>query len=247
MPENARCSPGGNAAISETDTSTTSTASTSGSTIRRRRKLRLPCRSQDWTGGITESHGENRRQHLHLQLRSCPLHYGKRVGAHGSLHHLRNRGDSVSWKEFQKIDGVCVDSTPINTAHTAQYSLFASVERIARAWLKNCITSLCAPKESVIWTCLTLCCSLTCRSPRAHLLSHSLFLLPRHQNTHYNRDNTIYSKNTQYIINPSKTFQSTSGAIKNHSGVKTCRVAETRAKNCPQVKDLEDDRSISVL
>ena len=35
------------------------------------------------------------------------------------------------------------DSTPINTAHTAQYSLFTSAERIAHAWLKNCITSLC--------------------------------------------------------------------------------------------------------
>ena len=27
---------------------------------------------------------------------------------------------------------------PINTAHTAQFSLFTSAERIARAWLKNC-------------------------------------------------------------------------------------------------------------
>ena len=82
---------------------------------------------------------------------------------------------------------------------------------------------------------LTLCCSLTCRSPRAHHLPHSLFLLPRHQNTHYNRDNTIHSKNTQCIINLSKTSQSTSSAIKNHSDVKTCRVAEARAKHCPQV------------
>ena len=44
-------------------------------------------------GGTTESHGEARRQHLHLQLRSGQLHNGKRVGAHGSLHHLRNGGD----------------------------------------------------------------------------------------------------------------------------------------------------------
>ena len=35
----------------------------------------------------------------------------------------------------------------------------------------------------------------------------------------------------QYIIN----FQSTSSAIKNHSGVRTCRVAETRAQQLPQV------------
>ena len=39
MPEYARCSPGGNAAISETDTSRTSTASTTRSAIRRRRNF----------------------------------------------------------------------------------------------------------------------------------------------------------------------------------------------------------------
>ena len=39
--------------------------------------------------------------------------------------------------------------------------------------------------------------SLTCRAPRAHLLPHSLFLLPRHQNTH-NRDNTIYSRTVHH-------------------------------------------------
>ena len=45
-------------------------------------------------GGITESHGETRRQHLHFQLhlRSGRLCNGKRVGAHGNLH-LRNGGD----------------------------------------------------------------------------------------------------------------------------------------------------------
>ena len=37
-----------------------------------------------------------------------------------------------------------VDSTPTNTAHTAQYSLFTSAEHIARARLKNCMTSVCA-------------------------------------------------------------------------------------------------------
>ena len=40
-----------------------------------------------------------------------------------------------------------------HSQHTSvQYSLFTSAERIARAWLKNCITSLCAWKESVIWS-----------------------------------------------------------------------------------------------
>ena len=48
MPPNARCSLGGNAAISETDTSRTSTTSTTRSAIRRRRKLRLLYRSENW-------------------------------------------------------------------------------------------------------------------------------------------------------------------------------------------------------
>ena len=30
---------------------------------------------------------------VHLQHRSGKLHSGKRVGAHGNLHHLRNGGD----------------------------------------------------------------------------------------------------------------------------------------------------------
>ena len=69
-----------------------------------------------------------------------------------------------------------------------------------------------------------LCCSLTCRLPRAHHLPHALFLPPRHKNT----------KNTQNIPHISKHTQATSCAIKNHSGVKTCSVAETRARLLPQ-------------
>ena len=58
---------------------------------------------------------------------------------------------SVSWKEFQKMDAVCIDNTPTNTAHTAQYSLFTSAERIARAWLKShgLQCHLCAPEKNL--------------------------------------------------------------------------------------------------
>ena len=86
----------------------------------------------------------------------------------------------------------------------------------------------------LVRTCLTLCCSLTFRLPRAHNLPHSLFLLPRHQNTQHNRDNAIISKNTQDIMNFSRISQLTSSATKNHSGVKTCRVVEPRARQLPQ-------------
>ena len=50
--------------------------------------------------------------------------------------------------------------------------------------------------------------------------------LPRHRNTLYNRDNTIYSKDTQCITNLSKNARSKSIAIKNCSGVKSSRVAQ---------------------
>ena len=41
-------------------------------------------------------------------------------------------------------------------------------------------------------------------------MKNSLFLLPRHQNTHYNRDNTLYSKNILYIMNLTRISQSKS-------------------------------------
>ena len=44
-----------------------------------------------------------------------------------------------------------------------------------------------------------------------------------------------HSENTQYMTHVSKLSRSTSCATKNHSGVKSCRVAETRAKQLPQV------------
>ena len=52
---------------------------------------------------------------------------------------------SVSWKEFQKIDGK-------STQHTSvQYSLFTSAERTPRAWLKShgLQCPFCAPEKSL--------------------------------------------------------------------------------------------------
>ena len=90
---------------------------------------------------------------------------------------------------------------------TLQRSTVSSQARKAHAWLRNCIVLLVRLKRicRLVRTSLTLCCSFTCRAPRAHLLPHSLFLLPRHQKTHHNRDNTIYSKNIQFIWISPKT------------------------------------------
>ena len=145
---------------------------------------------------------------------------------------------SVSWKEFQKIDGVCRQDT--HSQHTTvQYSLFTSAERTINALGSRASKAqelhcrVCALEKSLVVlcvACLIFGC-LTCLSPRALHLPHSLFLL-RHKNTQHNWYNKNNSENTQYIP---KLPQPTSCAIKNHSGVKTCKVAETRAPQLPQV------------
>ena len=53
----------------------------------------------------------------------------------------------------------------------------------------------------------------------------------------------INSENTQYITHISKLPQSTSCAIKNNSGAKTCRVAETRAPQLSQKNGEEDHQA----
>ena len=184
-------------------------------------------------GGITESHGEPRQQHLHphLQFHSGQLHNGKRVGARGNLHHLRNGGD------FGFLERIPENRREVLTGHTRTRHICAvqsfhkrgtNTTRLAQV-ITGCTSFLSAWKESITWccTCLFFCCSVTCRLPRAHHFPHSLFLLPLHVNT-------VYSKNTQYFMNLSRLSQSTSNVIKNHSGVRTCRVAETRAQPLPQ-------------
>ena len=69
-------------------------------------------------GGFTESHGETRRQHLHLhlQLRSGQLRNGKRVGAHGNLY-LRNGGGFGFLLRIPENRRCSVDSTPTHNTH----------------------------------------------------------------------------------------------------------------------------------
>ena len=66
------------------------------------------------------------------------------------------------------------------------------------------------------------------------LLISLLFHPQRHWRTHFNRDDTIFSKNTLHIMNNSRLSQSTIN-INDCSSVKTCRVAETRARYSPQL------------
>ena len=68
-------------------------------------------------GGTAESHGETRRQHLHLKLHSGQLRNGKRVGAHGHLHHLRNGGDFGFLERIPGNRRGGVDRTPTHNTH----------------------------------------------------------------------------------------------------------------------------------
>ena len=94
-------------------------------------------------GGTTESHGETRRQRLHLQLRSGKPHNGKRVGAHGSPHHMINGGD------FGFLEGIpenrlgCRHNTHSQDTFV-QYSLFTSAHRTINALgSRIALSSLC--------------------------------------------------------------------------------------------------------
>ena len=79
---------------------------------------------------VLGSHVETRRQRLHLQLRSGQLHIGKRVGAHGSLHHPR----------YSDVFGF-LERIPRQDTHSqytsVQYSLFTSAARTSHALLKG--------------------------------------------------------------------------------------------------------------
>ena len=225
MPENARCSPGGNKTNSDTDTSTTSTESVNDKISKSKEmKTSITMSIARLDGGITEP-----RWNLPASpsSSSSPLQRPSWSSWQpASTEKGRVFGFLVRIPENRR----CVDSRRTNTAHTAQYSLFTSAGRIALGSSHTDCSVIFVRLKRVchlVSTCLTLCCSLTRRALRAHPLPHSLFLPPRHQNTHYNRDNTIHSKNTQCIINLSKQARSQSIAIKIHSGVKTCRVTET--------------------
>ena len=136
----------------------------------------------------------------------------------------------------------CVDSTPTNNAHTAQYSLFTSAERTSRAWLKGQHGSriayhLCAPEKSLSSGPHMSHPLLLSHLPSTTSTSTSSFTLPSTTTPEHalQSENTIFSKNAQCIINLSQNARSKSIAFKNHSGVKPCRVAETCAKHFPQV------------
>ena len=123
-----------------------------------------------------------------------------------------------------------VDRTPTHNTHLCNTVCSQARNASHALGSRIAVSSLCAWKESVIWSAHVS--PVVALSPTVYhehiifLIQH--FFLLRHQNAHYNRDNTIISKNTQYIMLISMLSQPTSSAIKNHSGVKTCRGGNPR-------------------
>ena len=135
----------------------------------------------------------------------------------------------IEWSLYLANNFFCRQDTHSQDT-SVQYSLITArtAHSMRLAWFKfktkrDLQASLCPKIRFVIWcvTCLIHGCFLTRLPPWAHPLLH-LPILP-------------HNENTQCIPHISKLSQSTSCAIKNHSGVKTCSVAETRAQQLPQV------------
>ena len=138
------------------------------------------------------------------------LHYGKRVGAHGSPFHLRN-GTGV-WTGH-----------PL-TRHSCAVQFVYSANRTS---------GVHGSRFACILVPQTECCHLLCH------VSHFMVVLSRaffHE--HFFFTNLPYhaARATQYNMHISKLLWSTSCTIKNHTGLKTCLVADTRAQQLPQLK-----------
>ena len=129
---------------------------------------------------------------------------------------------SVSWKEFQKIEGVCGQDTH-SQCTSVQYSLFTSAERTSRAWLKGQHSSSTHGLHFIFVRLKKIC----------HLVLHTfhpfvvLSLAVYHEHIIFLIHSSFYHdtrtrRTPKYITHISKLSQSTSCAIKNHSGVKTC-------------------------
>ena len=108
----------------------------------------------------------------HLQLHSGQLRNGKRVGAHGSLHHLRNGCDfGFLGNNSRKSTGCRQDTHSQDTF--VQYSLFTSAERtlnalgLAQAQLQARFASIFVPENKF--------CHLVCHMSHPWLLSHTPF------------------------------------------------------------------------
>ena len=148
-----------------------------------------------------------------------------RIGDHEDIEESDD-GDDGQWRGANQTrsHGICRQDTTHKTHLCITGCSQARTAQLMRlAQELHC--HLCAPKQ-VLSSGVTHVSSMVVLS-RAFLHEHFLFFTYLSYLPH--------TENTQYIPHISKLPQSTSCAIKNHSGVKICTVAETRAQQLPQV------------
>ena len=148
-----------------------------------------------------------------------------------------------------------VDSTPINPAHTAQYRLFTSAERIARAWRKahGLQCHLCAPEKSrVIWCCTCLP-FLFSHLPFTTSTSSSSFTLPSTTTQEHAlqsgqddllQEHPVHHQHLQDLPVDKRRHQEPPWRENLQSGGSPCITSSTA---CDCLKDLENNRSTSMF
>ena len=129
-----------------------------------------------------------------------------------------------------------VHRTLINPAHTAQYSLFTSAERIARAVAQELQRHLCALEKNLS-SGPHVSHPLVSHLPCTTSTSSSAFTLPSTTTPEHALQSGQHDLLLEHTVHhqPLQDLQSKSNAIKNHSVLELNRVAETRAKHSPQV------------
>ena len=189
-------------------------------------------------GGITESHGKTRRQHLHfhLQLRSGRLRSGKQVGAHGNLHHLRNGGDFGFLGRIPE-NRRCRQDTHKQCTYSAVQSLHKRGTHRTRL-AQDLQRHLCAPEKNLSsgphmshplllshMPCTTSTFSSSFKLPSTTTPEHTIGTTRSTPRTH--SASSTSPRTTSRKATPSRTTLS----------VKISRVAETRATHTPQFWD----------
>ena len=186
-------------------------------------------------GGTTESHGETRRQHLHLQLRSGHFHNGERAWQPTSSQKWwwfrllgKNSRESTRGLDRSPTHNTHLCSTVCSQARNASHALGSSHTDCSVIFvrLKRICHLVCTSLIPVGW--------LTCRSPRAHQLPHSLFLVPRHKNTQHNNFERHSSRRQCHLVESSsvtmKGRTSCKGRIENY----ICTLLDEDGRACGQ-------------
>ena len=172
-----------------------------------------------------------------IQLRSGKLLNGKRVGTHGNLHHLINGGDFGFLERIPENRRRVYTGHPLTTHICAVQSVHKRGTHTTRlAQITRIAFHLCA-REKILSSGVAHVSSLVVLSPAFH---HEHITLLMHSSLYHDtRTRSIIGTTRSTPRTPSTSRTSPSSLSRQeapyHSGVKTCRVAETRAPQLPQV------------